>query len=137
MRNNFSLKDFSFTSKISTRWKDLDAFQHVNNAIFASYVENARVEFFMRWGLPSDGKGKSIIVASLNIDYVMQVKHPSDLIIGQKVINIGNTSFVITSVVFDSKGNVAAISKITSVCYDFDSQSPVPVYDKIKKDYNK
>ena len=137
MRNEFSLKDFSFISKISTRWKDLDAFQHVNNAVFASYVENARVEFFMRWGLPSDGEGQSIIVASLNIDYVKQVKHPTDLVIGQKVSNIGNTSFVITSVVFDSKGDVVAVSKITSVCFDFDSQCSVPVYDKIKADYNR
>ena len=70
-------------------------------------------------------------------DYVKQVKHPSDLVIGQKITNIGNTSFVITSVVFDSEGNVVAVSKITSVCFDFDSQSSVPVYDKIKADYNK
>ena len=137
MENKFNLKDFSFTSSISTRWKDLDAFQHVNNAVFASYVENARVEFFMRWGLPSDGKGQSIIVASLNINYIKQVKHPSELTIGQKITKIGNTSFVITSVVFDDKQDIVAISEITSVCFDFDLQHSVPVYDKIKADYNK
>ena len=137
MANESRLEDFHYKSRISTRWKDLDAFQHVNNAVFATYIENARVEYFMRWGLPSNGKGKSIIVASLKIDYIKQVPHPSNLIVAQKVSQIGNTSFDITSVIFNDGGEIVSRAMLTSVCFDFDRQMPVPVYDKIKDDYNK
>ena len=38
------LKDYPFHHKTKTRWKDLDAFQHINNAVFLSYFEDARIK---------------------------------------------------------------------------------------------
>ena len=43
---NIKLDDFPFQHKIKTRWRDLDAFRHVNNATFLSYIEDARILFF-------------------------------------------------------------------------------------------
>ena len=48
-KSKAKIEDFSFKHSIKTRWKDLDAFGHVNNAVFLSYVEDARVLFFKRW----------------------------------------------------------------------------------------
>ncbi len=48
---NITLKDFPFNHKLKTRWRDLDAFKHVNNATFLSYIEDARIVFFKRWGI--------------------------------------------------------------------------------------
>ena len=73
MKVEFKISDYPFKTKLVTRWRDLDAFQHVNNAVFATYIENARVDLFIRWGLPSDGAGQSLIVASLKIDYKNKV----------------------------------------------------------------
>ena len=69
MKNNldFKLENFPFHHKIKTRWRDLDAFRHVNNATFLSYIEDARTTFFKRWNLKS--QYKSLVVASLKIDY--------------------------------------------------------------------
>ena len=69
MKVEFKISNYTFKTKLATRWRDLDAFQHVNNAVFATYIENARVDFFIRWNLPFDGTGQSLIVASSKIDY--------------------------------------------------------------------
>ena len=138
MTKNKNLTNFPFHVNIQTRWRDLDAFGHVNNAVFATYIETARGTLFKRWSLPFDGTGKSLIVASMTINYLKQLKHPSNIIVGLKINKIGNTSFNIESYIFNERDtkNPIATSNVVIVCFDFDNQKPVPVFSQILKDYN-
>ena len=128
------LSDYSFHHQTKTRWKDLDAFQHINNAVFLSYFEDARVALFGRWNLKPNGK--SIIVASAKVNYYQQLVHPVDFTIGQKVSRLGNTSFDIQSTMFDNNETPISDAIITCVCFDFDKQCKTAVYDLIKDDFN-
>ena len=123
---------------MSTRWIDLDAFGHVNNAVFASYIENARSSLFTKWSLPYLGKGKSLILASLKIDYLKQLKHPNKIIVGQRVSRIGNTSFDIEASIYLSSDIDTPIcsSNVVIVCFDFETQKPIPVFKEVVKEYN-
>ena len=136
MKNiDIKLDDFPFHHSVKTRWRDLDAFRHVNNATFLSYIEDARILFFKRWGI--NLKEKSLIVASVKIDYINQLKHPSDIIIGQKVSRLGTKSYDIQSAVFEKESKLLiCCSTITSVCYDFINKKTVPIYKEIIDDYN-
>ena len=138
MTKNKNLTNFPFHVNIQTRWRDLDAFGHVNNAVFATYIETARGTLFKRWSLPFDGTGKSLIVASMTINYLKQLKHPSNIIVGLKINKVGNTSFNIESYIFNEKDiqNPIATSNVVIVCFDFDNQKAVPVFSQILKDYN-
>ncbi len=138
MEKNKNLTNFPFHVNIQTRWRDLDAFGHVNNAVFATYIETARGTLFQRWSLPFDGTGQSLIVASMNINYLKQLKHPSNIIVGLKINKVGKTSFNIESYIFDERDteNPIATSNVVIVCFDFDNQKPVPVFSQILKDYN-
>ena len=132
--NAIKLNDFPFHHKIKTRWRDLDAFRHVNNATFLSYIEDARILFFKRWEI--NLKEKSLIVAAAKIDYIKQLEHPSNIIIGQKVSRLGTKSFDIQSGIFNEKNSeLVCTSTITSVCYDFIQNKSVFIYDEIKNDY--
>ena len=135
MNNKLSLQDFTFKHSIKTRWRDLDAFQHINNAVYATYIESARVDLFKRWGIPGTNTGKSIIMASLKINYLKQLKHPSSLVIGQRVSRLGKTSFDIESIIFDEEQNPVCHAVVVAVCFDFDSQKSVDVYESIISDY--
>ena len=136
MKNiDIKLDDFPFHHSIKTRWRDLDAFRHVNNATFLSYIEDARILFFKRWGI--NLKEKSLIVASVKIDYINQLKHPSNIIIGQKVSRLGTKSYDIQSTVFEKESKLLiCCSTITSVCYDFINKKTIPIYKEIIDDYN-
>ena len=138
MSKNKNLTNFPFHVNIQTRWRDLDAFGHVNNAVFATYIETARGTLFKRWSLPFNGTGKSLIVASMTINYLKQLKHPSNVIVGLKINKVGNTSFNIESYIFNEKDiqSPIATSNVVIVCFDFDNQKPVPVFSQILKDYN-
>ena len=129
-----SLEDFLFHHNIQTRWKDMDSFGHINNAVYLTYIEDARTTLFKRWNLKS--QNKSIIVASLKIDYFTQIKHPSKLIIGSKISRIGNSSFDLQSAIFiDGLNKPAALSLVICVCYDYENGQSVTVYDEIRNDF--
>ena len=133
MNKNRVLSDYPLHVEIQTRWRDLDAFGHVNNAVFATYIETARGTLFKKWNLPFDGKGQSLIVASITINYHQQLKHPTDIIIGQKISRIGNSSFDVESALFDKNNKIdpIATSKVIVVCFDFDQQKSLPVFKQI------
>ena len=128
------IKDFLFHHTINTRFRDVDAFHHVNNAVFLSYFEDARKTFIDRWKV--NLTDKSLIVASIKIDYKQQLKHPSEVTIGQRVSRLGTTSFDVFSLMF--LGETQVSSAITTiVCYNFKLNKSILVYDEIKNDFNK
>jgi len=129
MKQYSDLSAFPFKAKLSTRWKDLDAFGHINNAVYLSYIENARVQLFNLWNITFSGK--SIMVVSAQIDYVAQLFHPESLDIGQKVTRVGTKSFDITSGLYKEDGTLACHAIVTCVCFDFNKNKSVPVYPKI------
>ena len=132
----FKLEDFKFQHPVNTRWKDLDAFRHINNAVFLSYIEDARIILLRRWNI--NYAEKSLIVASVKIDYLKQVKHPSSLIIGQKITRIGTKSFDISSAMFvQGQEEPVCVSAVTSVAFDFKLNQTVKVFQEIIDDYNK
>ena len=136
MDTSISLKDYPFQHQLNTRWKDLDAFRHINNAAYLTYIEDARIVLLRRWNI--DYNKKSLIVASVKIDYIRQVNHPSTLVIGQKVSRLGTKSFDIESAVFNEKSlELVCLSTITSVAFDFEENKTVKVFKEIIKDYNK
>jgi len=136
MKKNRNLEEYPFHVEVDTRWRDLDAFGHVNNAVFATYIETARGTLFEKWNLPFDGTGQSLIVASITIDYLKQIKHPTKMIIGQRISRIGNSSFDIESSIFtkENKQSSIANSKVIVVCFDFDTQKSVPVFNQVIED---
>ena len=112
----------------------MDSFGHINNAVYLTYIEDARTTLFKRQNLNS--QNKSVIVASLKINYFTQIKHPSKLIIGSKISRIGNSSFDIQSaIIIDHLTKPSALSSVTCVCYDYINGQSVPVYDEIKNDF--
>ena len=135
-KDHFNLPDFPFHYELQTRWKDMDAFSHVNNAVFLSYIEDARITFFKRWDLCD--KKRSIIMASARLEYFQQINHPSDLVVGQKISRVGRKSFDIESAVFiQDVTDPVASSIVTCVCFDYEKNESVSVYPQIIEDFKK
>ena len=78
------------------RFRDIDAMGHVNNAVFLSYFEQARIHFFRqlvgeRW----DWRSKGILVARNEINYRKPVHLHDAIHIHVGVEHIGNKSFTL------------------------------------------
>ncbi len=78
---------FPFRVAIDVRWGDMDAYQHVNNAMYFRYMETARIAWFdqttVRDALGSDGIGPVLRDTSCSFD--APVTHPDTLHIGVRM----------------------------------------------------
>ncbi len=102
-------------------YRDLDTLGHVNNAVYLSYIEHARVlmfnEYFRRY------RNFHFVIARAEIDYV----HPLFLLDEVEVVawvsSIGRTSFTIEYEVYNGKGELCARAKTVQVAYDPDRRT--------------
>ena len=120
--------DFKFIIELDTRWADMDWIGHVNNATFLTYIESARIKLIEDLGFLD----VPIIMASIKIDYINQLKYPATMQIGQKISRIGNSSFDILTGIFEKKDEtLITLSTTTLVCYDYKTQKSIKVPNQI------
>ncbi|GAA2500461.1 thioesterase family protein [Streptomyces longisporus] len=103
------------------RWSDMDAYGHVNNAIFLRYLEEARIDFLSLRGKESK---QGSVVARHEIDYKRQLVHrPDPVDIELWVTEIRAASFTVTYEVKDE--DLVYVRALTVVVpFDFETQRP-------------
>jgi len=113
-----------FVHEVHMRWSDMDAYRHINNAAYLSYLESARVAmFFHRF----EGFSAGTVIARHEIDYLRPVVfHPEPLRLELWIDRIRAASFVVHYEVFDTAGGgrVAARASTTCVTVDFGADRP-------------
>lgn len=82
------------------RFADLDLIGHVNNTVYATYVESGRAAFLKEIGMWVMGSGIQNVVARLEIDYKRELHYQQQLRIGVRVLDIGRRSYRIGCGIF-------------------------------------
>ncbi len=87
---------------LSVRWRDLDAFNHVNNSKFLSYLEEARLRWMMT--LPGEWIDENVapVVAAATINYRRPIAWPNEIVVELFVERLGNTSLTIGHRILDA-----------------------------------
>jgi acyl-CoA thioester hydrolase len=88
---------------LSVRWRDLDAFNHVNNSQYLSYLEEARLHWMMT--VPGQGLDDHVapVVAAANLNYRRPIEWPAEVAIELFVERLGNTSLSIGHRIVDAR----------------------------------
>jgi acyl-CoA thioester hydrolase len=109
------------------RWGDMDAFAHVNNTAYLTYLEQARIAMFFDRYDSSFAKGT--VIARHEIDYLKPVVYHADpLRIELWVGEISRASFTVHYEVHDREV-IAARASSTCVLFDFDIDRPRRMLD--------
>ncbi len=122
---------FHFSTPIKIRFRDLDAFNHVNNAVYFTYMEMARVEYTTHLGLrPSDMPRPFFILASASCQYKVPIRLNMALSLKVRVSRLGNSSFDMEyHFVDEATGQLLATGHTTQVIYDYTESHSVPMPD--------
>lgn len=100
-------------------FRDLDAFGHANNAVYLTYLENARV-VYMRDVLGVDSLDDLlVIVASVKIDFRSRASLGETLEIGSRVTRVGGKSFDLDHEIRGPDGRVVADAHTVLVAFDY------------------
>jgi len=117
---------YPFSCPIQVRWRDLDAFGHVNNAVFASYLEMARTVVWTELFGGREALGIPFYVRRLEIEYRRQIGLDDDVQVWLRVGEIRGASFVFEYLV-ETAGEVAALAITQLACVDKQTGKPVPI----------
>ncbi|GAB2182722.1 acyl-CoA thioesterase [Roseibium sp. LAB1] len=96
------------------RYGDTDRQGHVNNAVFATFLETGRVELLYNDALADDGA--AFVIARLELDFLAEVNWPGDVEIGTAVLDVGRSSFKLFQKVFqDGRAVAQAVTVIVQM----------------------
>ena len=118
----------SFVHRETVRFRDLDSLAHMNNAVYATFVEQARIAFLS----PQGADVQNMILARLEIDFRSPVELGETIEIAVTPTRIGTKSFDL-GYVLRAGDRVVAEAKTVLVAYDYATASSVELPDEWKE----
>ena len=119
-----SSADFVHVERV--RFRDLDPMGHVNNAVFLTYLEQARVAFFSEMGAATGLEEMNMIVARVEIDFRAPVRLGQEVEVTVRASRFGTKSFDL-DYELRVDGELVAEAKSIQVAYDYDRREAVSV----------
>ena len=108
------------------RFRDLDPMGHVNNAVFLTYIEQARAALLAEVGATTGLEDMNMIVARVEIDFRAPVRFGQEVEISVHASRFGTKSFDL-DYELRVDGEVVAEAKSVQVAYDYARREPVPL----------
>lgn len=123
-----------FTVDIQMRFRDLDPMGHVNNAVFLSYCELARTQFYLQQAFKRKLHDIDFILARAEIDFVSAAEWGDEIRVAIWPSKVGKTSFTLKYEITEKRsGRVLATSSSVLVSYDYGAKAPKPIPAEFRK----
>jgi acyl-CoA thioester hydrolase len=106
------------------RFRDIDSFGHVNNAVYSTYLEQARLDALGGLG--------SVILARGEIDFRAEVNVGEDVEVRSRCTRIGTKSVELEHEIL-ANGRLAAEAKSVLVGFDYERRVSAPIPDRLKE----
>jgi acyl-CoA thioester hydrolase len=120
------MKDFVL--KVPLRWGDMDAMAHLNNVMYFRLMEEARIQWFQQFALPTLPTGEACILAHASCDFVRAMTYPGVALVRQVVTRVGRSSveMAITIEKEGEPGVAYATGRTVLVWYDYRQGKSLP-----------
>lgn len=105
--NQLNLSDYPFQTYDKVRYRDTDRQGHVNNAVFAQYLETGRVEILYNSKNALLSPNSSFVIVKVNTDLISEINWPGTVEIGTGITKIGNSSINIVQSLYQNNKLVA------------------------------
>ena len=131
------IKEFKHKTKIKVRFSDLDAMQHVNNATYLTFLEEARIDYFSNlFNRRYDNLDFEAVVGRIEINYIHPIVLGDEVEVLTRISKIGTKSVDVEHVIVIKKKNdlIKAATALTKlVYYDYKAQTTQVIPEEAKK----
>jgi acyl-CoA thioester hydrolase len=126
---------FSHRTTLEVRFRDIDAFGHVNNAVFFSYVEQARIRYLLDVLQPATPFDRMpLILARVELDYRSPIQFGEQVTVETRVERVGRTSFAMAHrMTAGPDARLVGDVQTVLVTYDYAEARPMPVPDEWRR----
>jgi acyl-CoA thioester hydrolase len=126
MADDIDLADYPLRTYDKIRYGDTDRQGHVNNAVFATFLESGRVEILYDAGNVLADPGCAFVIAQLVLNFRAEVTWPGRIEIGTRVAAVGRSSLKLEQALFQS-GRCVATADTTIVQMDETTRRSSPL----------
>lgn len=130
IKPEYAADRFPHWCHLPIRYRDLDPLNHVNNAIFSTYYEEARIKFIHQVPalVQQMQSGFSFVLANLNINFIKPAEYPGELLVGSGIKKIGNTSITSFQAIYHSSDKtLLSVAEASGVWFDLEKQRPTRI----------
>ena len=116
---------------VEVRYADIDSLQHVNNARYFTFMEQARSRYFQKLDL-WDGQtmeGLGVILAQTSCNFLRPIRFTDRVWVEARALQLGNKSFKMRYDIVDDEGKAFAQGEATLVCYSYENEETIPLPD--------
>ena len=105
--------------RIEIRWRDVDSYDHVNNAVYLNYLEEVRDDWYETTVQSVEGAGDFVLVR-VAIDFRRELTLADDFILATCVpVKVGNSSVTTREEIWSGGGDfLAAQAESVMVAHD-------------------
>ena len=115
---------FPWIEREHVRFRDCDAMGHVNNAVYSTYLEQARIGIL--------GDLEPFILARVEIDFRAELRAGEDLEVRSRCARVGTKSFELEHQVW-AGDRLVADAKSVLVGYDYQAGASVPLTENQRR----
>jgi acyl-CoA thioester hydrolase len=116
-----------FKNEVEVRFADLDAYGHVNHAIYFTYLETARTNFFKNKFLELYENGINFIITKVSCEYKAPIMLSDTVFVEMEITNVRRTRFDVDYVLNNGEDKIFAYAKTTLVTFDKNKNKPVKI----------
>ncbi len=119
--------------RLSVRFSDCDMMQHVNNAVYLNYFEEARIHYFRHLlGIDWDWKKNGVLLRKNELEYLRPVFLNDPVTIEVYLKHLGDKSFALA---YEVKvlGDLRTIGTSVLVCYDSVNKCSISIPDRMRQ----
>jgi len=123
------LSGYKYKTPIAIRFSDIDAVGHVNNAIYLTYFEEARLKYWreaIEWDISKSG----VIVGRSEVNYLKPITLRDEIFCYVRTTRIGNSSFDIMHVLVkltEHGEEICTTGKTVCISYDYTANKSVSI----------
>ena len=124
----------AFDLEIKPRFRDIDALGHVNNAVYFTYMEQARTEYYLKIANAKRLGEIEFILASAKCDFRSPVAFGETVVLRVWPTRLGDASFTLRyELRVKEDGRLAAEGESVQVAYDYEARRSKPIPEYFRK----
>jgi acyl-CoA thioester hydrolase len=123
-------------AKVTIRYADTDRQGHVNNAVFATFLESGRVAILCAPDNQVAPHGASFVLARLTLDFRAEIRWPGEVLVGTTVLRLGQSSVTFGQGLFVNE-KCAATAETVLVLIDELTRKSRPLPEPTRKELEK
>jgi acyl-CoA thioester hydrolase len=124
---------WTVVSPLRPRFRDTDAMGHINNAVYVTYLEVARQEYWRAFRGEDDYRAVPFILAHVDIDFRSEAHMDEALELCIRCSHVSARSFGFDYAIREAKSRrLVAEAHTVQVCYDYAKKAVVSCPDELR-----